>query len=358
MLDLLYGVGNIEDQGKINGETTNRGNKLKLGSNKVHRDRINGYNNDNEPEEQVHYNHSKRSIVKRRRLDTYVYDYNPTDLLNSTTSTNGQEHLEIDEDDDPYHQIDIEKILAPISHPSDIVTRSSLSRTYNSDVLKKLAQQAIETIEREQNNVIQLSKLLDTLLGEDCGPLLEAQLLLPEYNHNLTSINQEEETPEQTQQQQQQQLENQEEPQIDILDKRITRRQSTQETDPFFALPQLKFDSNFGLNPEDAEEARQLSQISLQRSEELIRNLTTLRNGLVRAETLKSKILQWSKEINGDPDESDLYQDEKEAAQAANPQPPSSSSSSVNSNKDKDKTPSRTSTPEVRTSGRPRRSAM
>lgn len=329
----------IEDEGKVNGESTNRGNKLKFGAQKVHRDRIDGYNNDNEPLEVVHYNRSKRSVVKRRRIDTYNYNYNPEQ---DPLPTDHDVYEGFDpEDDDPYAQIDIEKILSPMTHPSDIVARPSIARTYNSDVLKHLAQQAIETIEKEQNTVIQLSKLLDILLGEDSNLLLENELQLPEYDHNLVGSKP--------------QGEQQSEENLD-LDKRVTRRQSTQEVDPFFALPNIAIDTNYGLNPEDAEEARQLSQISLQRSEEFIRNLTSLRNGLVRAQTLKEKLLQWGKEINGDPDESDIYVAEKEAAaQAAQAAGVAPSGNNSNSNGSGASSAGGTATPEVRANGRTRK---
>lgn len=315
---------------------------MKFGSTNVHRDRINGYNNDNDPLEVIHYNRSKRSVVKKRRIDTYNYNYNPD--ADSSPGANNidvyEGHVE-GEDEDPYSQIDIEKILSPITHPSDVVTRPSIARTYKSDVMKHLAQQAIETIEKEQNTVIQLSNLLDILLGEDSSQLLENELQLPEYDHNLVNqkkisngTNQEAESN------------------PTDFDKRVTRRQSTQEVDPFFALPNIKIDTNFGLNPEDAEEARQLSQISLQRSEEFIRNLTSLRNGLARGQTLKEKLLQWGREINGDPDESDLYLAEKEAAAKAAAEAGGSQSAGSGSNTNGDSGASSigNNTPEVRAS--------
>lgn len=349
-------VQDVEEEGKINGESTNRGNKLKFGSAKVHRDRINGYNNDNDPLEVIHYNRSKRSVVKKRRIDTYNYNYNP-DASSTLSGTNIDvyECQGEQDEDDPYAQIDIEKILSPVTHPSDVVTRPSIARTYKSNVMKHLAQQAIETIEKEQNTVIQLSKLFDILLGEDSSQLLENELHLPEYDHNLvdkkldkTSHNGKDHQDESSNT-------------ATDFDKRVTRRQSTQEVDPFFALPTMKIDTNFGLSPEVADEARQLSQISLQRSEEFIRNLTSLRNGLARAQTLKEKLYQWGREINGDPDESDIYQAEKEAAakaaaEAGTANQSGASGSNTNNAGSGASSVAGTATPEVRNSnGRGRR---
>lgn len=337
---------------------------MKLGATRVHRDRINGYNNDNEPLEVVHYNRSKRSVVKKRRIDTYNYNYNPEQ--NSSNNTNNQELYENQfetEEDDPYSQIDIEKILSPITHPSDVVNRPSIARTYKSKVMSHLAQQAIETIEKEQNTVIQLSKLLDILLGEDSRQLLENDLQLPEYNHNLVDNKDHDQDANKDEHQQQQHEEAKDNTSTTAtagsinteFEKRVTRRQSTQEVDPFFALPNMKIDPNFGLNPEDAEEARQLSQISLQRSEEFIRNLTSLRNGLARAQIIKEKLFQWGKEINGDPDESDIYQAEKEAAAQAQAAQSGSAASGTNSAGSGASSVAGTATPEVKTNGPGRR---
>ena len=183
--------------------------------------------------------------------------------------------------------------MKPITAPEEISNRESISRTYQSKVLRHFTSQSIEIIEKEQDTVMKLSSLLDFLLGEDEKDLLEAGLELPDYDHNLTP--------------------NKAQGEID-LDKRITRKSVSQENDPFFALPQFKFDPNQGLPAQEAEEARQLSQVALQRTQEFIRSLTQVRNGLSRAQYLKEKIYAWAREMNGDPDESDVYVAEKEAA--------------------------------------------
>ncbi|KAH3667792.1 hypothetical protein WICMUC_005192 [Wickerhamomyces mucosus] len=296
--DRIKGKHVEEYEEEIDGETSNRGNKLKRGSEKVHRDHIDGLNNDNTPVEVIEYNRVKRAVFKRRRLDTY----------------NHEEYQDFsgDEEDEIYQQIDIENILAPISDPTQLVTRDSISRTYKSEILKRLAQQSVEIIEKEQNFVIKLSSLLDLFLGESSNQILEDDLQLPPYepleisnelsNKNSVSSG----------------ITEQNEENVD-LSKRVTRRQSVQEVDPFFALPNFKVDYNVGLDPKIADTARQITQIAVQRNEEYIRNLSKLGNSLMRAQTLKEKLLDWAKEMNGDPDESDIYLKENPQATAKDP---------------------------------------
>lgn len=265
-------------------------------------------NNDNDNIEAVEYNRVTRTVYKRRRLDTY----------NLTKKNNTEEYDDVysDEDLEIYKDIDIESILAPISNPTDLITRPSIASTYKNNVLKRLANHSIETIEHEQFFVMKLSSLLDTLLGEGGNQILESDLQLPVYKSilndsishssslsldstqtalapssqdaNMTSISSETE-PEET--------------------KRTTRRHSTQETqDPFFALPQfLSSSQTLNIDPDLAQRARQLTTIGLQRNEEYIRNLTNLRNAIVRAERLKEKLRDYAREMNGDPDAADLY---------------------------------------------------
>lgn len=265
----------------IDGERTNRGNKLKVGSELVHRDQIDGYNNDLDRIENVTYSNTQRTVYKRRRDEYDDYE-------------DGQDE---EDEADPYAEVDIAEVLKPISYPGELSSRESVSRTYTSKLLKHFANQSIEIIEKEQETVVKLASLLDLLLGEDEETLLEAGLDLPDYDHNLASNSANAEESD--------------------MDKRITRNSTTQEPDPFFALPEFNFDPNQGLPAQDAEEARQLSQLALQRTEEFIRSLTRVRNGIVRAQYVKERLYSWGREMNNDPDESDLYVAEKEAAAKA-----------------------------------------
>jgi hypothetical protein len=277
----------VPEEGYIDGERTNRGNKLKVGATLVHRDRLDGYNNDIESVETVDYNRARRTVYKRRRFHAYSFE---------------DPEYEGDEDD-PYLDIDIQEVLKPISHPSELSNRECISKTYTSKILQHYANQSIEVIEKEQETVCKLAALLDFFLGEDEQDLLEAGLDLPEYDHNLVSQPNSNDANTTTEE-------------VD-LDKRVTRNSTSQEADAFFALPRFKFDPDQGLPPSVAEEARQLSQLALQRTEGFIRSLRSVRNGLIRAQMVKEKLYAWGREMNNDPDESDIYVAEKEAAAKA-----------------------------------------
>lgn len=306
-------------EGRINGETSNRGNKLKEGAERVHRDAVNGLNNDIEAVDVVSYERVSNELKqkkRRRRIDTYNYE-------DGLYEYEVYEDDEFDSDENPYNEINIQEILAPISNQTDLVTRSSISKTYTNKILIKLAQQTIETIEKEQEHVNKLSSLLDLLLGEDSSLLLESELQLPDITKTeIAAPHQSATDPA-----------DHDEDMVSPEEKRITRRRSTHETDAFFALPALKIDMNCGLKPELAEEARQLSQVAVQRNQEYIRSLSSIRNGIVRAQKLKETLYAWAREMNGDPDEADLYQKEKDAAAAAAATAPASATSTNNKQK-------------------------
>lgn len=232
----------------------------------------------------MEYNRSTRTVFKRRKLD--VYNYDDPDYEQQSDEDN----------ENPYYDIDLEEILRPISHPSELSKRDVISRTYTSNFLKHYAQQSIEIIEKEQESVNAISGFLDLLLGEDSQLLLEDGLELEDYNHIEPKTEEEKET---------------------TPEKRVTRKTANDEADPFFALPGFKVDPDAGLDPLLAEEARQCALLAKQRSTEFIQSLTTIRNNLVRAQTIKEKLYAWGREMNGDPDESDLYVAEKEAAAKA-----------------------------------------
>ncbi|ODQ81738.1 hypothetical protein BABINDRAFT_17860, partial [Babjeviella inositovora NRRL Y-12698] len=189
------------------------------------------------------------------------------------------------ESEDPYATIRLDHILAPIYHPSDVVHHPAISKTFHSQVTRNLAQQTIEIIEKEQDTVIQLMKLMNVFLGDDADSILADNIDLPDYDHNLTSnVTKELEGDEVA-------------AKPEFEERRITRQQLLDEEDPFFALPKLSADVNFGIDAESAEETRQLTQIALQRSEEYIRCMTSLRMGLIRSDRLKDQLFKWCKEM-------------------------------------------------------------
>ena len=194
------------------------------------------------------------------------------------------------DDDHPLKKIRLSEILAPLTHPSELVTHTAILKTYKLPVFTNLANNLIHLIEVEQNNLNWLNKLLQVLNGEDWYYVLEDKMGLEKYDHGLNDDGKS--------------TENGNDDQGD--DKRITRSTNLLEVnDPFFALPETfkryeAFQTRLTEEPEDParEELINYLQVSIQRQHEYIKNLTQLRNGLVRADRLKQALLKWAKEMH------------------------------------------------------------
>ena len=59
------------------------------------------------------------------------------------------------------------ELLIPLSHPSELVTHPALSRTFKSNKIRVLAEQALNSIRTEHAHMTKLSKLLSILLGDE-----------------------------------------------------------------------------------------------------------------------------------------------------------------------------------------------
>ncbi|QPG76195.1 hypothetical protein FOA43_003581 [Brettanomyces nanus] len=231
-----------------------------------------------------------------------------------------------DEDNDYYgadarkvlESIDLADILGPITSPSDVVNRKSISTIYKSQHLSALAEETIHIIEKEQDNVNQLSQLLAVFLGDDSSNIYADLLKLPNYDHHLDlgeEMNNADEHDNVSHDESA--LKNGEAGKDEDTiqdDDDITNQQPNGSLhmvsneasnklikDPFFKLPQYRRDFNFGVHKtENAEETRQLVQIALQRNEEFIRSLCSIRMGFIKAERLKDSIYGWCKEMGED----------------------------------------------------------
>lgn len=190
-----------------------------------------------------------------------------------------------DEDSHPFKRLKLADILSPINHPSEIVSHPAVLRTFKLPIFGKLAQELIDLIEVEQGNLNWLNKLLQVLNGEDWFYLLEGNLGLAKYDHGLDDEKREKEKEKSSN--------------SDV-------KSEDGVTDPFFGLPealkkyearQLQFESNDELSQLKDELINYL-QVSIQRQHEYIKNLSTLRNGIVRAERLKKDLLKWGKEMH------------------------------------------------------------
>ncbi|CAK9441124.1 uncharacterized protein LODBEIA_P49930 [Lodderomyces beijingensis] len=207
-----------------------------------------------------------------------------------------EDEEEDDEEEDRIHplkQARIVELLSPINHPSELITHPAISKTYKSQTLSKLAMELIEQIETEQNNLNWFNKLLQISNGEDWFYLLEEHMGLREYDHGL----EEKKTVEKS---------------ADASDKEVVLKEIDEyadededKADPFFALPRAvkryeAFQESLEAKNDNSvkEELVNYLQVSIQRQHEYIENLIQLRNGLVRADRLKSDLRKWAKEMH------------------------------------------------------------
>ncbi len=256
----------------------------------------------------------RRQKILDRKTQGKISSENNKISDNEYTEDYGDSDGDDDGTDDVDHilrSIDFEDILGPIKSPLDIVTRKSLRNIYKSTHLMELATETIDIIEREKQNVNELSKLMNVFLGDDPSHVTAEGLKLPDYDHNL---NLEKELVKASI------LENRKRPADDdsieserksrhVEDKKPEARDNTSLipnstsnnliNDAFFKLPQFESDLNFGLKrTQEAEETRQLIQIALQRNEEFIRSLSNIRMGFIKADRLKHTIYGWCKEMD------------------------------------------------------------
>lgn len=240
-----------------------------------------------------------------------------------------------DEDENPLKKLRLSEILAPLAHPSELATHPAILKTYRLPCLATLASDLIHSIEIEQKTLNQFNKLLQVLDSEDWFYQLEENMDLPVYDHGLdeaaavanetfpdppkdsaatsaaagvtvatTTVT--EETDATTN---------------DLgadasAYKRITRGVSAEElikiTDPFFALPkslalferqqrkQLEEEEEKDDDPLEVlkQDLRNYLQVSIQRQHECIKNLTSIRNGIVKADRYKRDLYRWGKEMS------------------------------------------------------------
>lgn len=146
-------------------------------------------------------------------------------------------------DSESIKRMRLTEVLAPLSHPLEVLSHPAISKTFKLPCLATLAADLIQLIESEQNTLNHLNKLLAILDGEDAFYLLEENMGLK---------------------------------------------------DDFFAVPEaLKRHEN---TEPDADVVSYL-QVSVQRQHEYIKNLTTIRNAVVKTDRYRANLLRWGKEM-------------------------------------------------------------
>lgn len=221
--------------------------------------------------------------LHNKRKWNEIYGDNKQDQNDDDEDDEEDDELEYDEDKEehPLKKSRIIELLSPLNHPSEIISHPAISKTYKLQTLSKLASELIDLIEIEQTNLNWLNKLLQVLNGEDWFYLLEENLGLKDYDHGL----------DEDKKKKIEEKENNNKDNTVVEDEFEDEEEN--KADPFFALPTaLKRYETYQQNLESSdplkEELINYLQVSIQRQHEYIKNLILLRNGLVRADRLKS----------------------------------------------------------------------
>ena len=300
------------------GIVSNRGNKLLQGSEPVSRTRLDPRSM---REEVVYYNGSEHKLLQRmhhKRMKFWPEGRDPA----ATVSVQEDEVEDVDLND----LVNVREILTPIASLSDVARRPRGKRTFKNKILQDLSQQTVLIVEKEQDSIIRYNKMLEVFLGDAPEPYYEANLKLKEYAHNLSLPDEEEddssnathpllvnaEVSQERGNETHDEEEEDEDKTNDEVDEEAAAAQMVPDEDPFFTLPGVK--DTDGLNAllqdlesteavEQMETTRQMAQIALQRNQEFIRNLKKIRNFMDKANRIRERILAWSKEYSGIPED-------------------------------------------------------
>lgn len=269
---------------------TNRGNKLKRGARAVACTVLNPPG-DPVGVRVVDYHGQKQALIYKKSRSVFVEDV---------------EELEGDSEYDPdepqlLDDVKLSELLKPISDPAEVPHHPAMSRTYTSEILQKIARESLDIIVDEKDRVTKLANLLSAFLGDDPRYLRLENLEVPEYktvDDSAGSVKSEPKTESS-------------ERTIGITSdvqnetngtalRPHTRQETNRNVEPFFAVPEIQIDCNYGASEEAAEDARQLLQVAHQRMEEFVRCMTEIRMGLTRADRLRRQVLAWCREMNNE----------------------------------------------------------
>lgn len=167
--------------------------------------------------------------------------------------------------------IDVAKILQPISDPAEVSSHPAVKRIFLNPFLKQLSDELNDNIVEEKKLLSQIVCLLEVLLGDDD---LE---IMPQLMANLNEP-QPYPTPEPGQ------------PLPQVQD----------DIHRFFEKPHLKLDRDQGLEPEEAQELREKLQVVQQQMEEYVRCMTRVRTSVTRSQRLRRNVLNWCREMNNE----------------------------------------------------------
>ena len=188
------------------------------------------------------------------------------------------------EDDDPYKEVSVEELLAPLTTPADLPTHPAHSVAFRRQAIPVLAAQALETISTEHEHRVQLSRLLTAFLGDD------PTLIMRQYEGDVKGTSLRQQPTDGVKE---------ESGAVDSEPvKAVTRGAAVAEEESIVAQDFVspEYDRNLGMGADEAEEARRLLQAALDRSEEYLRCMQRARMGLLKAERYRRRAYRWCKD--------------------------------------------------------------
>ncbi|TGZ76883.1 hypothetical protein EX30DRAFT_344555 [Ascodesmis nigricans] len=156
--------------------TSNRGRKLKRKAQHVHEGALDNHFGMNGYKEEVDFYGKKKKIIyrksgRRKKLAVEFDDDSEEDSEDASV-----------EDLDPYAEVDLSKLLAPLKSAADLPSHPAMSHPYTSHTLNDLVQQSLNKVCEEQEHNVVLKRFLTKLLGDDPWVNLE-KMEEPEIDH-------------------------------------------------------------------------------------------------------------------------------------------------------------------------------
>ncbi|KAG5518466.1 hypothetical protein PMAC_002861 [Pneumocystis sp. 'macacae'] len=272
----------------------NRGRKLKHKARYTYRGKLGIPSDILTDRKTVYYGSKFRTIIQRKKRKTSLDD---TDGETSTHS------------DDPYRDIHIDELLAPIVHPADLPRHRSYRMSLTQSCLTNLAIQILDAIAEERAYNINLSKLLFIFLGDDWSiqtVFRTNEKLCIQKNVQEICTGSEEESKQDLSLKK------------DAISPTLSLSCVTNDTSLSTSQKQPHIDTSpdpnesfferlaqyMDLTQNDISDLRRLLQSALDRSNEYIKCLMQTRNDIIHAKRLIKKVYEWCVEAAKKEDES------------------------------------------------------
>ncbi|EDN04118.1 hypothetical protein I7I51_08748 [Histoplasma capsulatum] len=169
-------------------QPTNRGNKLRINAEYVHEGALGFTDGVAFYRKRINHAGYTRDIVER---NPPKYDSEGDEL----DEEDAEEHADPEmADENPFGDIHLEELLAPLKHPSELATHPSMSHPYTSKTLQMMVDNANAKLRQEQDVLHKAKRLHRELLGDapwmPCGFLEtmdDRNIFDPNYGFNSRS---------------------------------------------------------------------------------------------------------------------------------------------------------------------------